>query len=103
MRDAHPGINLVFDAVVIRRTKKQLAHTIPKSTRGSSSRRSFPRIAQIIGELPEKWFHVCDQADGLQRLMLDRSLYRGRIDIDADGFHSGRQHTCDRERMLKCR
>ncbi|KAG0505770.1 MAG: hypothetical protein Udaeo_08660 [Candidatus Udaeobacter sp.] len=31
--DAHPRIDLVLDAVVIRRTKKQLAHTTFKSTR----------------------------------------------------------------------
>jgi hypothetical protein len=54
--DAHPRIDLVLDAVVIRRTKKQLAHR---------TENLLPdlRPAQVIGEFPQKWFHVRDHAD----------------------------------------
>jgi len=54
--DAHPGIDLVLDAVVIRRTKKQLAHR---------TENLLPDLgpAQVIGEFPQKWFHVRDHAD----------------------------------------
>jgi hypothetical protein len=56
--DAHPGIDLVLDAVVIRRTKKQLAHR-------TENLLAHLGRAQAIGEFPKKWFHVRDEADGL--------------------------------------
>ena len=78
--DAHPGIDLILDTVVIRRTKKQLAHRT-----GNLLTDLGP--AQAIAQFPQKWFDVCDEADGLQRLPLDRSFHCRRIDIDANGFH----------------
>ena len=66
--DAHPGIDLVLDAVVIRRTKKQLAH-------GTENLLADLGPAQALGEFPQKWFHVRDEADGLQRLSLHRSFH----------------------------
>jgi hypothetical protein len=53
--------------------------------------------SNAIGEFSQKRFHVCDQADGLQRLMLDRSLYSRWIDIDTNGFHIWRKHARDGE------
>jgi hypothetical protein len=54
--DAHPGIDLVLDAVVVRRTKKQLAHR---------TENLLPDLgpAQVIGQFPKEWFHVRDHAD----------------------------------------
>ena len=40
-----------------------------------------------VNEPNQDWFDVCDEADGLQRLPLDRSFHCRRIDIDANGFH----------------
>ena len=77
--DAHPGIDLVLDAVVIRRTKKQLAHRTENLLLDLGP-------AQVIGEFPQKWFHVRDDADGLQWLPLYRSFHGGRVDIDTNGF-----------------
>jgi hypothetical protein len=56
--DAHPGIDLVLDAVVIRRTKKQLAHTTENLLADLGP-------AEAIGEFQQKWFHVCNHADRL--------------------------------------
>jgi hypothetical protein len=56
--DAHPGIDLVLDAVVIRRTKKQLAHTTKNLLADLGP-------AEAIGEFQQKWFDVCNHADRL--------------------------------------
>jgi hypothetical protein len=56
--DAHPGVNLVLDPVIIRRTKKQLTH------RHENLLADF-RPAQAVGEDAQKRFHVRDEADGL--------------------------------------
>ena len=53
---AHPGIDLILDAVVIRRTKKQLAHTIAHLVANA-------RIGETIGKFPKKWLYICDEAD----------------------------------------
>jgi hypothetical protein len=53
---AHPGINLVLDTVVIRRTQKQLAHRTVHLLANA-------RPTKIIGELSQKRVHVRDQTD----------------------------------------
>src|SRR5262245_44682339 len=82
--DVHPGIDLVLNAVVIRRTKKQLTHRIENLL-------ADLRPAQAIGEFAQKWFDVCDEADRLQRLPFDRSFDGRWIDINANGFYVVRQ------------
>ena len=72
-RATHPRIDLVLDPVIVRRTKEQLAHKISSQLlfRGPG-RVGF---GKTIGEFAQERVHVCDQADGLQRLMLHRSLH----------------------------
>jgi hypothetical protein len=52
----HPRIDLIFDAVVVRRTKKQLTHTIVNLLANG-------RFSETIGEFAKKWFDVCDEAN----------------------------------------
>jgi hypothetical protein len=54
--DAHPWVDLVLNPIVIRRTKKQLAHKSENLLAGLEP-------TQAIGELAQKWFHVCNEAN----------------------------------------
>jgi hypothetical protein len=46
---------------------------------------------ETIREFSQKWFHICDEADGLQWLPLDRSFHGRRINIYAYGLHVVRE------------
>src|SRR4029453_18379410 len=52
----HPGIDLVLDAVIIRRTEEQLAHRTANLLANAG-------LTKIIEELPQKRFHVRDQTE----------------------------------------
>src|SRR4030095_2221939 len=92
----HPRIDLVLDAVVIRRTKEELAHRTANLLANAG-------LTKIIGELPQKGFHVCDQTEGLQGLVFDRAFHGSGINIDAYCFCRWREHAGHGKRMLNCR
>ena len=52
----HPGIDFVLDAVVIGRTEKQLAHR-------NANLLAEAGVTDVIGELSQKRFYVCDQTN----------------------------------------
>ena len=63
----HPGIDLVFDSVKVRRTKEQLAHRIDNFIRESLpfaiAGRDRSGIGYAISEFLQEWLDICDQAD----------------------------------------
>ena len=84
---AHPGIDLVFDAVVIGRAKQKIAHTGCCLT----------IFLDEIGELTEERLDVGDQTDGLEASAIGQLRDHPGIDIDAKCFHRRRQQIPDRD------
>ena len=84
---AHPGIDFVFDAVVIGRAKQKIAHTGCCLT----------IFLDEIGQLTQERLDVGDQTDGLEASAIGQLRDYPGIDIDAEFFHRRRQQIPDRD------
>src|SRR5260370_38509070 len=61
-RAAHPWIDLVLDAVMVRRTKEQLTHKIDSLLLAIRAHRTVT-VGDAIGEFAQERFYVGDQSD----------------------------------------
>jgi hypothetical protein len=96
----HPWIDLVLDAVKIRRTHQDVGLRSHLLFNCSTALALY--FCDFLYQSPQKRLDVGHQADRLEAAAITELDHGGRIDIDANDLHPGGQQIADGDRMQHC-